>query len=260
MLLLDVKTRWSLTHLMLGMCSLAFLWLWSSADIYSPERALLYRDAIDRYTLVHGFHDEALGDDDWKAVKIVAEWLRLFRKATTRMSARDKTTISSVFAVFVSLQNHVRNQLRSLPTDVPAELKGGLVEAHEKLAEYFKKSDALPYYMWAACKSFLLVISAPRVTNSILQSLILASLTTALFKLQAMILTCARTSWTAMMPSYGTIALITPRSLHHPVHPHLSRPAKQPSTQQKVTSSSRCSPAAGRWSLLLSTSSTRSLP
>jgi hypothetical protein len=32
-----------------------------------------------------------------------------------------------------------------------AKLKAGLIEAHEKLAEYFKKSDASPFYMWAAC-------------------------------------------------------------------------------------------------------------
>jgi hypothetical protein len=134
----------------------------------------MYRDVIDRYALVHGFQDEALGHDDWNAIKIVAEWLRLFRKATTRMSSRDKTTISSVFAVFVSLQNHVRAQLRELPDDVPVELKAGLVQAHEKLAEYFKKSDASPYYLWAACKctrfviisadSLDLVVLDPRVT------------------------------------------------------------------------------------------------
>jgi predicted solute-binding protein len=120
----------------------------------------MYREAIDRYALVHGFYDEALGDDDWKSIKIVAEWLRLFRKATTCMSAHDKTTISLVFAVFVSLQNHIRHQLRSLPRDVPVELKAGLVKAHEKLAEYFKKSDTSPYYMWAACKHALILINA----------------------------------------------------------------------------------------------------
>lgn len=87
-------------------------------------------------------------------VEVVTGWLKLCRETTTRMSARDKTTISSVYAVFLRLQDGVRQHLRAASSGMAAKLKAGLIGAHEKLAEYFKKSDALPFYMWAACACF----------------------------------------------------------------------------------------------------------
>jgi hypothetical protein len=54
--------------------------------------------------------------------------------------------------VFLALQNDVRQSLKAATSGISQELKTGLVEAHEKLAEYFKKSDASPYYMWVACE------------------------------------------------------------------------------------------------------------
>jgi hypothetical protein len=85
-------------------------------------------------------------------VEIVAGWLKLFRDTTTRMSARDKTTISSVYAVFLGLQDSVRQHIKSASAGISARLKAGLIGAHEKLAEYLKKSDISPFYMWAACE------------------------------------------------------------------------------------------------------------
>jgi hypothetical protein len=47
-------------------------------------------------------------------------------------------------------QDHLRLQLTELPSDVPSELKRGLLEAYNKLAEYFKLLDRSPYYLWAS--------------------------------------------------------------------------------------------------------------
>jgi hypothetical protein len=94
-----------------------------------------------------------ISPQEWAAIRIVRDWLSLFQLATTRLSSRDLTTISSVFAVFLGLQAHIRAQLSNLPGNLPRELTAGLIAAHEKLAEYFTKSDACPYYMWAACES-----------------------------------------------------------------------------------------------------------
>jgi hypothetical protein len=102
---------------------------------------------------LHNLKDIVLDQDDWSAIEVVKGWLSLFRTATTHMSSRDKTTISSVFAVFLALQNDVRQSLKAATSGISLELKTGLIEAHEKLAEYFRKSDASPFYMWAACKS-----------------------------------------------------------------------------------------------------------
>jgi hypothetical protein len=114
----------------------------------SLDRALLYRDAIDRYATLHGLNSEALSAEDWGMVEIVASWLKLFCDTTTR----DKTTISSVYAVFLGLQDNVRQHIKSASAGMSARLKAGLIGAHEKLAEYFKKLDPSPFYMWAACE------------------------------------------------------------------------------------------------------------
>jgi hypothetical protein len=149
-LLLDVCTRWSSTHIMLGM-SVEIIFETYTLTIHPPERALLYRDAVERYA--QGRKMPVPDENDWKAIETVCSWLKIFRDATTQMSSRDKTTISSVFGVFLGLQNHIRQLLRQSASSMPDDLRDGLLDAHEKLAEYFKKSDASPYYMWAACKS-----------------------------------------------------------------------------------------------------------
>jgi hypothetical protein len=69
------------------------------------------------------------------------------------MSASHTTTLSFVHSIFLSLQNHLRNQLDCLPTSgVPQRLIDGLVAAHSKLSDYFMLIDKSPYYTWAASK------------------------------------------------------------------------------------------------------------
>jgi hypothetical protein len=96
-----------------------------------------------------------LDQDEWKAISAVKQWLSLFAEATTVMSSTEKTTLSAVYGVFTGLQDDVRAHLKDSDQHPPS-LKAGLVQAHEKLAEYFTKTDASPYYLWAACKYHLL--------------------------------------------------------------------------------------------------------
>jgi hypothetical protein len=108
-----------------------------------------------------------LSPQEWASIQIVRDWLGLFQLATTRLSSRDLTTISSVFAVFLGLQAHVRSLLSNLSGSLPRELTAGLIGAHEKLAEYLTKLDACPYYMWAACE-FLDLFSVFPISHDLL--------------------------------------------------------------------------------------------
>jgi hypothetical protein len=80
------------------------------------------------------------------------------------MSSRDKTMISSVFGVFMALQDDVRAHLRK-SDGVSSELKQGLLDVHKKLAEYFRKLDASSYYICSACEfrawDIMLILNLP---------------------------------------------------------------------------------------------------
>jgi hypothetical protein len=89
---------------------------------------------------------------DWEAISLVAGWLKAFRSATTEMSRTSKPMISTVHAIFRGLQDHVRDILRELPDTALPQLREGLVAAHQKLSEYYYRSDESPYYTWAASK------------------------------------------------------------------------------------------------------------
>lgn len=115
------------------------------------ERALLYREAVNRFLLVQRLGAISLSDDEWSAIRLVADWLQLFRDATSDMSSTKKTTLSSVYAIFTALQDDIRRHLTNMPLGVPLHLQAGLEAAHAKLAEYFRLTDRSPYYLWSAC-------------------------------------------------------------------------------------------------------------
>ncbi|KAI0750161.1 ribonuclease H-like domain-containing protein [Daedaleopsis nitida] len=132
MLILDVKTRWSSMHQMM-------------------ERAVLYQDAINM-TVTTAPKDaklSAIVDPEWEAIKLVQQWLGLFREATTTMSTTKAFTLSSVQAVFRDLQDHLRTAYSDLPPSVRPSVKEGLLRAHRKLSDYYFLTDASPYYIWA---------------------------------------------------------------------------------------------------------------
>jgi hypothetical protein len=112
----------------------------------------MYRDAVDRYARVARLAE--LEVDDWAAIEIVADWLKLFRTATTFMSSSKETTLSWATTIFMGLQDHIQTQLERLPENTSPLLMKGLSDAHQKLAEYHRYSDRSPYYLWASSKSF----------------------------------------------------------------------------------------------------------
>ncbi|KAJ7348858.1 hypothetical protein DFH08DRAFT_697701, partial [Mycena albidolilacea] len=112
---------------------------------------LQYRAAVDSFvTRDRDLHPLTLSDDDWKAIGLVANWLEIFRDATTQMSTTKIPMISTTHTVFRGLQQSIRDNIRLLPDDIAPEIKEGLISAHLKLSDYYTKFDESPYYTWAA--------------------------------------------------------------------------------------------------------------
>jgi len=88
---------------------------------------------------------------DWSAIRLITGWLKAFHSATTDMSKMKEPMLSTVHAIFRSLQDHVRQALANLPDSAPHQLTNGLIEAHKKLSDYYYHSDESLYYTWAAC-------------------------------------------------------------------------------------------------------------
>lgn len=89
---------------------------------------------------------------EWDAITLVTEWLKPFRDATTRMSAARSPTLSTVYVVFRQLEDSILSILSTLPEGTPVELRRGLLNAHRKLSDYYRKFDKSPFYTWATCK------------------------------------------------------------------------------------------------------------
>src|SRR6267154_2106467 len=116
-------------------------------------RALDYRDTIDSFVSRNkDLHAFELSNTDWESIKLVATWLKSFRSATTQMSATKVPMLSTTLAIFRGLQDDIKTILRGLPATVPWVIKQGLLDAHEKLSDYYHKFDESPFYTWAARK------------------------------------------------------------------------------------------------------------
>ncbi|KAJ6573135.1 hypothetical protein DFH09DRAFT_916226, partial [Mycena vulgaris] len=114
-----------------------------------------YRGAIDTFVYRNKeLRQLELSDADWNAIGLVPDWLKVFRSATTDMSRTKHSMLSVTHAIFRGLQDHLRQIIHDLSDSAPPRLKRGLLEAHRKLSDYYYKSDASPYYLWAACMSF----------------------------------------------------------------------------------------------------------
>lgn len=119
-------------------------------------RALKFRKDVDRFI---GFHKELryleLDDSEWESIGQVADWLKLFRAATTQMSTtKGVSMLSTTHAIFRGLQDHIANIFRLLPESTPQRIKTGLLDAHRKLSDYYYKFDHSPLYTWSACECF----------------------------------------------------------------------------------------------------------
>ncbi|KAI0063037.1 hypothetical protein BV25DRAFT_1803098, partial [Artomyces pyxidatus] len=139
MLILDVKTRWSSTHQMLHM--------FGSNTLNCPVD---YEHEIDNFVAkTRDMCEYEMTSGDWEAVKLVMQWLYMFRQATTQMSSTSCPTLSSVHAVFRGLQDEVKQALSSIPSSAPPQLLQGLIAAHQKLSDYYTTFDVSPYYLWS---------------------------------------------------------------------------------------------------------------
>ena len=92
-----------------------------------------------------------LQDEDWEAIALVAQWLKSFQSATTQMSTMKRPMLSWTHAIFCGLQDSLADSLHSLPNNTPPPLCQGLLNAHQKLSDYYGKSDKSSYYTWASC-------------------------------------------------------------------------------------------------------------
>lgn len=95
--------------------------------------------------------------DEWSSVALLADWLQAFRDATNGMSSTSFPMLSTIHATFRGLQDHIKSILCSLPNETLPQMKRALVEAHEKLAEYYDRFDESPFYTWAACTFYFLL-------------------------------------------------------------------------------------------------------
>ncbi|KAJ7702124.1 hypothetical protein B0H16DRAFT_1832094, partial [Mycena metata] len=75
----------------------------------------------------------------WEALQMVTGWLKVFRSATTQMSATKQPMLSTTHAIFRGLQRHLKTTIAGLPATADPALKEGLVNAHRKLSDYFTK-------------------------------------------------------------------------------------------------------------------------
>jgi hypothetical protein len=93
--------------------------------------AVDYQDIIDNFIAKNcDLHAYKLCADDWDAIMLVTQWLKSFRSATTQMSTKKHSMLSSTHAIFRRLQDDVRNSLAALPDSAPAVLRMGLMKAH----------------------------------------------------------------------------------------------------------------------------------
>jgi hypothetical protein len=180
------------------------------------ERALLYQHAVDRYARVTRLGKYELSTEDWANIKTVTQWLKMLSTATTLMSSSKETTISWSFVVLAGLQDNIRAHLSGLPSDTPAHLKQGLMQAYNKLAEYLKLMDESPFYMFAACECVLLCMSAFCVHRRFyIQFSIPASCSQVSGTDSRMTLTCCTTSC-GIRPSSKNTSETTMLHLHCP--------------------------------------------
>src|SRR5271168_4718782 len=114
-------------------------------------RALDFSKEIDAFTGSNrDLRSLKLDPAEWEAITLVSNWLKVFRSATTEMSTTKKPMLSTVHAIFRGLEDHVKTILETLPDNAQSQLHDGLVPAHQKLSEYYYRSDESPYYTWAA--------------------------------------------------------------------------------------------------------------
>lgn len=123
-LIQDVQTRWNSTYGML-------------------ERAYEMREYIDTWLLESEmkFRVLRLTSQEWQQVKHIIELLQPFQLITESLSSTCEPSIHKAWTVYNVMHAHLEAQARSLVNGISRswtnQLKGGIHEAKNKLAEYY---------------------------------------------------------------------------------------------------------------------------
>ncbi|KAG2070376.1 hypothetical protein BDR04DRAFT_1019021, partial [Suillus decipiens] len=89
---------------------------------------------------------------NWSAIQLDSDWLKAFQSATTQMSTTKCSMLSSTQAVLHGLQESLQESLCELPNNTPPHLKDSLIQAHQKLSNYYTKFNESPFYLWSSHK------------------------------------------------------------------------------------------------------------
>lgn len=114
-------------------------------------RALDYKHTINDFVAKNReLRQYELTSEDWFSIQLVCGWLKAYRSATLQMSTTKHSMLSSTQAIFRGLQESLKDSLIGLPSSAPLRLKDSLINAHQKLSDYFTKFDESPYYVWSS--------------------------------------------------------------------------------------------------------------
>ena len=122
-----------------------------------------FQKEIDSFCSRREYRDYELDADDWMALRLVANWLIAFRDATTSMSTTNTSVLSTTYAQFIMLQDKLRRSIAEIPRGIPQQLKNGLINAHQKLAQYIFMFNQSPYFLWAT-RVFISILASVPVT------------------------------------------------------------------------------------------------
>jgi len=73
--------------------------------------------------------------------------------------------LSWTHTIFYGLQDSLADSLHLLPNNTPASLCRGLLNANQKLGDYYRKSNESPYYTWASHMSCILLWYTTSLTS-----------------------------------------------------------------------------------------------
>lgn len=152
----------------------------------------MYEKSIKHFVAANHeyLQDYFLLEEHWNNIKLLAHWLEIFWSATTQMSSTSVPMISTTHAIFWGLQDKLKGILRSLPNTVSADIKAGLLEAHQKLSDYFTKFDESPFYTWSASMCLQILICVIFTHFHLFQFWTLVSHMMSSETIMPMILTC----------------------------------------------------------------------
>jgi hypothetical protein len=133
-ILLDVVTRWNLTHRML-------------------ERMLYLRKAVDRYVLENQSELDTVTEKQWETLELLCGFLWPFKNCTDALESTKKPEVDRVYWAYNRMFNDIddfratleRREARNQASG--SELLEALVGMEFKLRKYYEKSGAPSIYV-----------------------------------------------------------------------------------------------------------------